>query len=149
MSYANNQKSERLIKTKEDKQTALKGFRLYSLVKYNICPWLWLKAFSFSLSFFLWTFSFYRPKYYARPIRHFKVTDRGNSHNIPCWLLWQPGSQMHLTAALKPKTWSLSIKTSVDLCISNMFRQRDLLLLDTTLYFPLKYKVFVWRIFYQ
>jgi len=82
-----------------------------------------------SQSFFLWTFSFYKAKYYARPIRHSKVTDRGNSHNIPCWLLWQPGSQMHLTATPKPKAWSLSIKTSVDLCISYMFRQRDLLLL--------------------
>lgn len=93
-----------------------------------------------SHSFFLWTFSFYRSKYYARPIRHSKVADRGNSHNIPSWLLWQPGSQMHLTAALKPKAWSQSIKTSVDLCISYMFRQRDLLLLDTTLYFHLKLK---------
>jgi len=40
MSYANDQKSERLIKMKEDEQTALKRFRLYSLAKYNICPWL-------------------------------------------------------------------------------------------------------------
>lgn len=42
MSYANDQKSERLIKMNEDKQTALKGFRLYTytLVKYIICPWL-------------------------------------------------------------------------------------------------------------
>lgn len=59
----------------------------------------------FPLSFFS-PLSFYRPKYYGRPFKHSKVADRGNSHNIPCWLLWQSGSQMHLTTAGKPKPWS-------------------------------------------